>query len=113
MALPRLRSAVEGAADHILLLFAREPDEIDGIARHPNGELRIFVRILHRVLSVSLSRTFRFMWKPPWAKYMSMAFDRGIDQLFLGQMRLLRGDRNGVADAVQRILVRQLGDRKT
>ena len=44
-----LRPAVEGAADHILLLLARQPDEVDGVARHTNGKLRILVRMLHRV----------------------------------------------------------------
>ena len=38
--------------------------------------------------------------------------DRAVDQLLVGQMRLLRRDRDRVADAVQRILVGQLGDRQ-
>ena len=65
---------VERAADHVLLLLLGEPDEVHGVAGHPDRQLRILVRMLIASFSVSLSMTFRFMWKPPWPKNMSKAF---------------------------------------
>src|SRR4051794_1681047 len=41
-----MSGAVERAVDHIHLLVARQPHEIDRISRHANGERRIFVRML-------------------------------------------------------------------
>ena len=41
--------AVEGSADDVLLLLAREPHKIDGVARNPDRQLRIFVRVPHGV----------------------------------------------------------------
>ena len=40
-------------------------------------------------------------------------FDGGVDEFLVRQMRLLRRDRNGVADAVQRIVVGQFRHRQT
>src|SRR3954469_17208640 len=41
--------SVESSVDHVHLLLAGQPDEIDRIARHPDGEDWIFFRMLHRI----------------------------------------------------------------
>src|ERR1700754_5013355 len=41
--------AVERAVDHVHLLLARQPDEIDGIARHADRQAWIFVGMVHRI----------------------------------------------------------------
>ena len=46
----RLHRAVEGAVDDVELLLARQLDEVHRVARHPDRELRILLRMLHRVL---------------------------------------------------------------
>src|SRR6185369_17231011 len=45
-----LRGAVEGAIDDVELLLLGQLDEVDRIAGHPNRELRILLRVLHRIL---------------------------------------------------------------
>src|SRR5690625_2749364 len=44
-----LNRLVEGPVDHIELLFFRQLDEVDGIARHADGKLRVLLWMLHRV----------------------------------------------------------------
>src|SRR6185369_16055006 len=41
--------AVEGAVDHVHLLLARQPDEVDRVARHADREARVLLRVVHRV----------------------------------------------------------------
>src|SRR5262249_56750499 len=43
------RSGRGRSADHIPLLLRSESDEVDRITGHTNGELRVLVRVLHRV----------------------------------------------------------------
>ena len=43
------RSSVEGPIDDVHLLLAREPHEIDGIARDANRQVRILLRVIHRI----------------------------------------------------------------
>ena len=40
---------VEGAVDHIHLLLAGQLDEVDRVAGHPDGKLRILLRMIHGV----------------------------------------------------------------
>src|SRR4051812_18235905 len=40
---------VERAGDDVHLLLAREPHEVHGVARHANREIRVFLRMVHRV----------------------------------------------------------------
>src|SRR5512134_1408986 len=42
-------SAVEGPVDHVHLLLAREPHEIHRVPRHADREVRVLLRMLHRV----------------------------------------------------------------
>src|SRR5689334_19933251 len=41
--------SVEGPRDHVHLLLAREPDEIDRIPRHPDRQVGVLLRVIHRV----------------------------------------------------------------
>src|SRR3954469_24047752 len=41
--------AVESTADHVHLLLSGEPHEVDRIARHPDGQTGILLRVLHRI----------------------------------------------------------------
>src|SRR4051794_20969059 len=41
--------SVEGAVDHVHLLLAREADEVDRVAGHPDGEARVLLWVVHRV----------------------------------------------------------------
>ena len=41
---------VESPADDVELLFARQFDEVDRVARHANRQLRILLRMIHGVL---------------------------------------------------------------
>src|SRR6516225_1338236 len=51
MSVPSLRSsgAVESAVDDVHLLLAGEPHEVHCVTRYPDGEARIFFRMLHGV----------------------------------------------------------------
>ena len=40
---------VEGAGDHVELLLAGEPDEVDRVPGHPDGQLRVALGVIHRV----------------------------------------------------------------
>src|SRR3954470_9994745 len=42
-------SPVEGPGDDVHLLVAREPHEVHGVAGHANREVRVFLRMVHRV----------------------------------------------------------------
>src|SRR3954453_23433111 len=102
---------VEGPADHVALLFRRQPDEIHGVARKPDRELRIFVRAFHGVLERLLVDNVEVHVEAAAVEIDVEGLDRFINQLVLGQMRLLRSYRNRVADAIERILVRKFRDR--
>src|SRR5690242_8407829 len=41
--------SVEGPVDHVHLLLAREADEVDGVTRDADRQLRIFLGMLHRI----------------------------------------------------------------
>src|SRR3954464_3060555 len=41
--------AVESAIDDIHLLLARQPHEVDRVAGNADGELRVFLRVVHGV----------------------------------------------------------------
>lgn len=45
-----LAAAADGAGDNIKLLFASELDEVHGVARYANGELRIFLGVFHCIV---------------------------------------------------------------
>ena len=103
---------MEGAADHILLLLACQPDEVDGIAGHTDRELRILVRMLHRVFERFFIDHVQIHVESALIEIHVDGLGRGRDEFLVGEMRLLRGDRHGVADAVLRIPVGQLRDRE-
>src|SRR5262245_51510323 len=42
-------ASMECAIDHLHLLLPREPHEVHGVARHPDGEVRVFLRMVHGV----------------------------------------------------------------
>src|SRR5688572_28267289 len=44
-----VRRAMEGAVDHVHLLFARQPHEVDGVTRYADGQAWIFLGMLHGV----------------------------------------------------------------
>ena len=48
-----LHRAVEGAVHHVELLLLRELDEVHRVAGHAHRELRILLRVLHRVRAAS------------------------------------------------------------
>src|SRR4030095_15931597 len=43
------RSTVEGAADHVHLLLARQADEVHRVAGDSNGQRRVLLRMLHGI----------------------------------------------------------------
>src|SRR6056297_950426 len=45
----RLHLPVERPVHHVELLLARQLDEVDGVARDADRELRVLLRVLHRV----------------------------------------------------------------
>src|SRR5690554_3496956 len=44
-----LDRSVEGAREHVELLLAREAHEVHGVARDPDGQLRVLLGVLHGV----------------------------------------------------------------
>ena len=74
--------------------------------------MRILVRVLHRVLERLLVDHVQVHVEAARSKYMSKALTAPSIELLSGQMRLLRRDRDRVADAVLRVLVGQLRDRQ-
>src|SRR3954467_12296182 len=104
--------AVERAADDVSLLLWRQANEVHGVARHADRELRILVRIFYRVLERLLLDDVQVHVKAASLEIGVKRLDRLVDNLGFGQMRLLRGDGDGVADAVLRVLVGELCDRQ-
>src|SRR3982750_1786181 len=92
--------AVESAANHISLLFRSKTDEIDGIAKNSNGELRVLVRILHSILERIFIDHVQVHVEPPSIEVEVERLDSFIDQLAFRQMRLLWSDGDRIADAV-------------
>src|SRR6185295_8947497 len=99
----QLDLAVERAADYVSLLLRRQANEVHGIARHAYCELRVLVRILHRVLERLLLDDVQVHVKTASLEIGVKSLDRLVDDLAFGQMRLLRSDGDGVADAVLRV----------
>src|SRR5262249_23773670 len=105
--------AVEGSADHIPLLFRGQSDEVNRITGHANGELRVLVRVLHRVFECVLIDDVQVHVEPTVIEIDVESLCGGIDQFTIGQVRLLRRNGHGVTDAVLRVLVGKLRDRQT
>src|SRR5262249_9744250 len=104
--------AVEGSADHIPLLLRSESDEVDRITGHTNGELRVLVRVLHRVFERLLVDDVQIHVESAVIEIDVESLCGGIDQFTIGQVRLLRRNGHGVTDAVLRILVGKLRNRQ-
>ena len=79
-----LHLTVEGAADDIELLLARQSDKVDRVARDADGELRILVGIFHRVLKRVLVDDVEVHVEAAVFEVHVERFDRGVDQLLVG-----------------------------
>jgi len=75
---------VEGAADDVLLLLARQADKVDRVARNPDRKLRIFVGIFHRVLKRLLVDDVEVHVETAVFEVHVKGLDRGADELFIG-----------------------------
>src|SRR5215831_5669372 len=104
--------AVEGAADHVPLLLRRQTHKVNSITRDAYRELRVLVRVLHRVLERLPINHVEVHVEPTTIEVDVEGLDGLIQKLAFGQMRLLRCNRNSVADAVLGVLVGQLRNRQ-
>ena len=77
------------------------PDEVHRVTRDSDRELRIFVRVLDRVLERLLVDHVQVHVEAAAIEIDVEGLDRFIQQLALRQVRLLRRDGDGVADAIQ------------
>src|SRR5262249_4927133 len=94
------------------LLFWRQTDKVYGVTRDAYRELRVLVRVFHRVLERLLIDHVQVHVEAAAIEVHVESLDGFIDKLAFGQMRLLWRDRNGVADTVLSILVGKLRDRQ-
>src|ERR1700761_7974277 len=109
---PYLDAAVERTADHILLLLSGKTDEIDGVSGYADGQLRIFSGMFHRILKHFLVDKIQVHVEAAAIKINIERLYRGVDEVTIGKVRFLRGNRDRVADPVQRVSVGQLRHRQ-
>ena len=83
---------MEGTADHVSLLLRRQPDEVDRIAGHANSELRVLVRVFHRVFERILVDHVQIHVEPAMVEIDVESFRGRIDELAFRQVCLLGRD---------------------
>src|SRR3954451_21255048 len=101
---------VEGAADDVELLFARQPDEVHRIAGDADSKLRILLRMLHRFLQSLLRENVEVHVKAALAEIHVEGLHGIVQRTLRILLRDARRDRDGEADAVLRIGIRQPRD---
>src|SRR4051812_19576636 len=103
----------ETAVHDIELLLARKTDEVHRVAGDANRELRIFVRMLHRIEQRLLAEHVEIQMESALSKVHVDRAGSPRDRFRLALPVLRRDDRERVADAVARFGVRQARDRQT
>ena len=74
---------MEGAANYIHLLFPREADKVHRVAGHPDRELRVLLRVFHRVLERVLGENIEVHVEAALTEIHVEGFDRAIDQFLV------------------------------
>src|SRR6187401_2301340 len=92
----------ETAVHDIELLLAREAHEVHRVSRNADGELRIFVRVFHRIEQRLLAQDVEIQMESTLAEEHVEAGDRAPDGRLLAFPVVGRDDRERVADAVLR-----------
>ena len=108
----RLQHAVAGAADDVVLLFLRQGEELDGVAGNADGEVRVFGLFGVRLRVEQLFHAEHVHVQVVCALG-EVAVHHGHELLgaFLVAMAEgVRANRLRIADAVERVFVRELRD---
>lgn len=109
----QLHSFVAGTRDNVHLLFLREVDELNCVARHANGEVLVFFlfRVFHSVDELFTTEHVHVHVVRALIEVTVENLNEVVRTFFFAVAKCTRVDRLGIADTVERPVVRNLGDR--
>ena len=102
-----------GAADHVVLLFLREREELDSVAGNADGEVRVFglFRVRLSVEQLFHAEHVHVQVVSALGEVTVHDGDELLGAFVVAVAESVRADGLRVADTVERVFVRELGDR--
>ena len=102
---------MERAVHHVELLLAGQPDEVHGVAGNPDRELRILLRMIHRVEQHLAMQHVHIQMVPALGEITVEQRNQILTLLFRSFPERTRHDRKRVADSVLGVVVGKFRNR--